>query len=88
MKLPGDDDDTPACCGSVPASHDDVPVPDEDSLVLGDGVPAPGEDTPALVDDAPAVVPNGLSASRRLLADGFSSSLTGGDIALSTAEAM
>ena len=88
MILPDDDDDTPACLGSVPVFDDDVPVPDEVFLVLSDGVPAPGEDTPAPVDDAPTVVVDDLPSSRRLLADGLSSSLTGGDIALSTAEAM
>ena len=74
MILPDDDDDTPACCGSVPVSEDGVPVPDEESLVLG--------------DDSPAVVVDDLSSSRRLHADGFSSSLTGGGIALGTAEAI
>ncbi|MEP4902208.1 MAG: hypothetical protein ABJX82_10445 [Paracoccaceae bacterium] len=83
-----DDGDTPACCGSVPVSDDGVPVPDEESLVVGDGVPVPREDTPAPVDDIPAVVVDDLSSSTRLLADGLSSSLAGGDIAVSTAEVM
>ena len=60
-------DNTPAYCGSFPASDDEVSIPEEDSAVPGNDAPTSDEDTPVPGDDAPGIV-DGLYSSRRLLA--------------------